>query len=56
MLNKYDSWIRDYTVANKGNIYRKCVEATTQMQQAFPELQIAKGLVQIFEDEKWYPH
>jgi len=52
MMNKYQKWIHEY----KGDIYRKCVEVSTEMQQVFPELRMAKGLVTIMENGKDYPH
>jgi hypothetical protein len=51
-MNKYQQWITDY----KGDIFRKCKEVTIEMQSIFPELRIAKGLVQIVENLKWYQH
>jgi len=48
----YNEWIENYT----GDIHRKCKEVSEEMQQVFPELRIAKGLVQIEENRKWYQH
>lgn len=52
MQQKYEDWIEEYP----GDIFRKCVEVTKEMQQVFPELRIAKGLVTILENGKDYQH
>ena len=51
-MNRYEEWIVNY----KGDIYRKCKEVSIEMQQVFPELRIAKGLVTIMENGKDYQH
>ena len=51
-MNRYEEWIVNY----KGDIYRKCKEVPIEMQQVFPELRIAKGLVTIMENGKDYQH
>jgi len=51
-MNDYDLWILNY----KGDIFRKCKEVSEEMKLVFPELRIAKGLVQIIENMKWYQH
>jgi hypothetical protein len=51
-MNKYREGINNYN----GDIYRKCKEVSLEMQQVFPELRIAKGLVNIIEDDKQYQH
>lgn len=52
MLDCYQQWINNYS----GDIFRKCKEVSLEMQSVFPELRIAKGLVQIIENNKWYQH
>lgn len=51
-MNKYSNWIKNYT----GSKFRTCKEVSELMQATFPELRIAKGLVQIIENCKWYQH
>jgi hypothetical protein len=52
MKQEYQDWIDNY----KGDIFRKCVEVTQEMQQVFPELRIVKGMATILEDFNDYPH
>ena len=52
MGDKYKEWIDNY----QGNIFRKCIEVTNEMKEAFPELEIVKGMVTIVEDFNDYPH
>jgi hypothetical protein len=52
MEQKYKDWIQNY----ERNIFRKCIEVTQEMQYAFPELRIAKGMVTIIDDGRDYPH
>ena len=51
-MNKYQRWIQNYN----GRIYRKCKEVSEEMQKAFPELKIVKGMVTIIENLKEYQH
>jgi len=44
--SKYATWIKQYD----GDIYRKCVEVSQLMQEAFPELTRVKGHVRTIED------
>jgi len=48
----YKNWIKNYT----GDIYRKCVQVSKEMQLVFPELIIAQGMVKLLDNGKWYPH
>jgi len=52
MKSEYQKWIQKYP----GDIFRKCKEVSIEMQGVFPELRIAKGLVQIIENSQWYQH
>jgi hypothetical protein len=51
-MDKYIEWIKNY----QGDIFRQCVKVCQKMKEYFPELRIAKGLVQIMENCKWYEH
>lgn len=52
MNSKYEKWIQNYDK----DIHRKCIEVSNEMEEEFPELIIAKGLVRILENNKWYQH
>ena len=51
-MKRYKEWIDSYS----GDIYRKCKEVSEEMKEVFPELTIAKGLVKLFDNGKWYQH
>ena len=51
-MTKYQKWIDNYP----GDIYRKCKEVSEEMKIVFPDLIIARGLVKLFDNGKWYQH
>ena len=40
----YDEWIAAYVKRHSGNVWMKCLEACEEMVQAFPELELVKGI------------
>lgn len=43
-MTSYEAWIDAYVARHGGDVWMKCLEACEEMCQAFPELELVKGI------------